>query len=159
MIDRETRSRIKTATIPEWVALDLLRDIDSAIRHRDAAQLRNFAAEAVASGMDQEAARAREIVDVIEAKAGASAREELLRIKAALQPPPPSQADLVRRYDTEQLAAMANRGAPFSVNDFEENERRRVEEANLQLAAKQRRHEEQRAAQVAAAARPKGPGR
>ena len=50
MIDRQTRDRIKTATIPEWVALDLLRDIDSAIRHRDAGSLRNFAREAALAG-------------------------------------------------------------------------------------------------------------
>jgi hypothetical protein len=68
-------------------------------------------------------------------------------------------ARLGRRYDAEQLAAALNRGAPFNVNTFEEDERRRVEEANRQLAAKQRRHEEQRAAQVAYDARPKGSGR
>jgi hypothetical protein len=66
-------------------------------------------------------------------------RDELVRIKSALESPPPSQVDLVRRYDMEQLAAMANRGAPFSVNDHEENERRRAEAQNEQLREKQRR--------------------
>ena len=36
MIDRQTKDRIKAATIPECVALDLSRDIDGAIRQRDA---------------------------------------------------------------------------------------------------------------------------
>jgi hypothetical protein len=146
--------RFKGATVPEEIALDLLRDIDSAIRHRDPASLRNFADEAARSGMDQEAARAREIADVM-TKAD---RDELVRIKSALESPPPSQADLVRRYDQEQLVAMANRGSPFSVNDFERLEAERAAEANRQLAAKQRRSEEQRAAQVAHDAQPKGPG-
>ena len=81
MIDRETGARIKAATIPEWVALDLLRDIDSAIRHRDAGSLRNFAREAALSGLDQEATRAREIADVID-QSKAGARDEVLRLKA-----------------------------------------------------------------------------
>jgi hypothetical protein len=153
------RTRFKGATILEWVAVDFLRDIDAAIRHRDAAQLRNFAYEAAASGLDQEATRCREIADVIESKAGASAREELTKIKAALQPPPPSQSDLVARWDSEQLAAAMSRGAPFNVNTFEADEARRAAEQNRQLAARQRRHEEKRAAQVAAAAEPKGPAR
>jgi hypothetical protein len=140
------------------VTVDLLRDIDAAVAHRDAAQLRNFAYEAAASGLDQEATRCREIADVIEgSKAGA--REELLRIKSALQPPLPSQADLVRQYDMEQLATAMNRGSPFNVNTFEADEARRVEAQNEQLREKQRQLEEQRAAQVAADAEPIGPAR
>ncbi len=149
--------RSKGASVPEWVALDLLRDIDAAVRDRDPGQLRNFAYEAQASGLDQESARCSELADVIEGKSGA-AREELLRIKAAIAPKPPTQRELVRRYDQEQLVAMANRGSPFSVNDHERLEAERAAEANRQLAAKQRRSEEQRAAQVAHDARPKGPG-
>lgn len=157
MIDRETRARIKAATIPEWVALDLLRDIDSAIRHRDAGSLRNFAREAALSGLDQEATRAREIADVID-QSKAGARDEVLRLKAALAPRQPSQADLVREFDRQQLAAAFN-GGPFDVNTFEAREAARAAEGNRQLRERQRRHEEQRAAQVAAAEQPKGPGR
>jgi hypothetical protein len=147
--------RVKTATVPEWVALDLLRDIDAAVRDRDPARLRNFADEAARSGMDQEASRARELADVM-TKAN---RDELIRIKSALESSPPSAEDLVRRYDQEQLVAMANRGSPLSVNDHERLEAERAAEANRQLAEKQRRHEEQRRAQVAQHEQPLGPGR
>jgi hypothetical protein len=149
--------RVKTATVPEEIALDLLRSIDSAVRDRDAGQLRNFAYEAQASGLDQEAARCEEIANLIEGKAGA--RDGLMRIKAAIESPEPTQADLAREYDRAQLVAMANHGSPFSVNSFEADEARRVEEANRQLAARQSRHEEQRRAQVAADAEPRGPWR
>lgn len=147
--------RIKGATIDEAAALDLINDIDDAVRRRSIVEIRAFAREAELSGLDQEASRAREIADVLESKAGASAREELLRIKSAIEPLGPTQADLVRRYDREFMA----RGGSFSVNTFEADEARRVETQNEQLRKKQRRHEAQREAQVAAAAEPKGPGR
>jgi hypothetical protein len=157
MIDR---ARFKGATVPEEIAVDLLRSIDAALSDRDAAQLRNFAYEAERSGLDQEATRCREIAEIIETKAAAAGRDEVLRLKAALRPPSPSQADLARAFDAEQLAAMMSRGAPFSgVNTFEADEARRVEAMNEQLREKQRQLEEQRAAQVAQARLPRGPGR
>jgi hypothetical protein len=76
------------------------------------------------------------------------------RVKAASRPEPDIAA-MSRAADFEQVF----RGSPFSVNDHERQEAERAAEANRQLAAKQRRHEAQRAAQVAAAAEPKGPGR
>jgi hypothetical protein len=154
-----SRTRIK-ARISEAAMVDLANDIDSAIERRDLVSLAAFAREAeLTAGMDQAAARAREVLSLLESKAATSARDELLRIKAALRPPAPSQADLARAFDVEQLAEMMNRGAPFSVNSFEADEARRVEEANRQLAARQSRHEEQRRAQVAADAEPRGPWR
>jgi hypothetical protein len=156
MIDR---ARVKTATVPEWVAVDLLRDIDSAIRHRDSAQLRNFAYEAERSGMDQEAARCREIAEIIETKAAAAGRDEVIRLKAALRPPEPTQRDLAARYDQEQLTAAMNRQPSFSVNDFETQEAHRVAVQNELLRERQRQLEEQRAEMVAQASRPRGPER
>jgi hypothetical protein len=151
--------RIKTATIPEHAAIEVIRDIDSAIERRSIVEIRAFAREAELSGMDQEAARAREIADLIEAKAGASGREELLWIKSAIEPPEPTQSELARAFDQEQLAAASSRSAPFSVNDHERLEAERAAEANRQLAARARRHEAQRAAQAARDAEPKGPAR
>jgi hypothetical protein len=151
--------QIKAATIDEFAAIQVIRDIDDAVARRDVVMLRQFAAEAARSGMDQESSRAFEIADVIESKATTSARDELLRIKAALEPRQPSQADLVRRYDAEQLAAAAARSAPFDVNTYEADEARRAEAQNAQLARANRRAEEQRAAQAARDAEPKGPGR
>jgi hypothetical protein len=145
--------RFKGATIPEEIAIQVLRDIDDAVARRDPASLRNFAEEASRSGMDQEASRARELADVM-TKAD---RDELTKIKAALETPEPTEADLVRAFDAKQLAAMFN-GGPFNVNTFEADEARRAEESNRQLRERQRRSEEQRAAQAAHDARPKGPG-
>ncbi len=76
-----------------------------------------------------------------------------------IQPQPPTQADLVRRFDAEQLAAAMDRSAPFDVNTYEAHEAERAAGANRQLRERQRRHEAQRAAQVARDAEPKGPGR
>jgi hypothetical protein len=132
MISRELRDRIKSATIPEEIALDLLRDIDSAIRHRDAASLRNFAAEAAASGMDQESARAFEIAAVIETKAA----DELLRIKAALAPTPPTQAQLAAAFD--RLVMERSSGAS------EDLLHQRAENMNAVLRERNRRAEESR---------------
>jgi hypothetical protein len=152
-------TRIK-ARIPEAAMVDLANDIDDAISRRDLVSLAAFAAEAErTAGMDQLASRAREVLSLLESKSATAARDELLRIKAALEPPAPTQADLVRRWDSEQLAAAMSRGAPFSVNTFEADEARRVETQNEQLREKLRRSEEQRRAQVAHDEQPKGPGR
>ena len=162
------RQRAKIATIDVDAAIQVILDIDDAIHRRDVVMLRAFAAEAGRSVLDAEGARAREFADLIEGKAGASAREELLRIKAdrdellrikSALAAPPTQAQLVRQWDSEQMAAAMSHGAPFDVNTFEAREAERVAEANRQLSARVRRHEEQRAAQVAAAEQPKGPGR
>ena len=52
-----------------------------------------------------------------------------------------------------------DRGAPFDVNTFEAQRGRARPKQNRQLREQKRRQEAQRAAQVAAAAEPKGPGR
>jgi hypothetical protein len=136
-----TRSKVK---IPPLAARELQRDIDSAIQRRSVVEIRAFAREAELSGMDQEAQRAYEIADVIEAKSKTSARAELLRIKAALEPRPPSQSELVREFDLQ----MMERATPFSTADFEENEARRVEIRNAQLRQQQQEAEAQRARQL-----------
>jgi hypothetical protein len=151
--------RVKTAKIDEFAAIQLVRDLDDAIKRRSLVEIRAFAREAELSGMDQEAARAREIATVIEGKATTSARDELLKIKAASQPAPLSQAQLAAQFDRQQLAAAMNRGSAFNVNTFDSFERERAEIANEQLRARLRRHEEQRAAQAARDQQPKGPRR
>jgi hypothetical protein len=105
-----------------------------------------------------QAARAREVLSLLESKSAAADRAELLKIKAALRPPEPSQADLVREFVRQAMAAAFN-GGPFDASTFEAHERERVEAQNAQLARARRRAEEQRAAQVAAAAEPRGPAR
>jgi hypothetical protein len=159
VIDDRIKARVRGAKIDELAAVSLIADIDDAVQRRSVEELRAFGREAELSGLDQEASRAFEIADVIETKSAAAARDEVLRIKSALEPAPPTQAELVRQWDSEQLAAAMSRGAPFDVNTFDRLERERAEIQNAQLAEKQRRHEEQRRAQVAQDAQPKGPGR
>lgn len=100
-------------------------------------------------------ARAAEIADVLEGKAGA--RDEVLRLKAALEPREPTQADLVARFDAEQLAAAMDRGAPFDASTFEAHEAERAAEANRQLRERNRQHEAQRAAEVTQDEQPETP--
>lgn len=139
------RTRAKGATIPEDAAIEVIRDIDSAIARRDLVSLRAFGREAELSGLDAEGARAREIANLLEASSIESkANDTPARPR---RPAPPTQAQLVARFDAEQLAAMG-RGGPFDVNTFEATERERVEEQNRQLAERNRRHEEQRRRQV-----------
>jgi hypothetical protein len=149
-------TRIK-ARIPEAAMADLANDIDAAIRDRDLTRLAAFAAEAEkTAGMDQAGARAREVLSLLESKAG---RDELDRLKAATglglrpwvkaaDPSPrregPSIAELIRRSDVEQMS----RTGPFSVNDHERLERERAETLNKQLRERNVRHEEQRRRQV-----------
>ena len=136
------RSKVR---IPPYAAEALQADLDDAIKRRSVVEIRTFADEAEESGMDQEAARGREIADVIEAKAGRAGRDELTRLKASLDAAlAPTQDQLVRKFDLE----MMSRGSAFSVNDFEEDERKRVETQNAALADRDRRFEEQRARQV-----------
>jgi hypothetical protein len=148
------------ARISEAAMADLARDIDSAIERRDLVSLAAFAREAeLTFGMDQQAARAREVLSLLESKAAAAGRAEVLRLKASLRDvSEPTQDELVREFDRQALAA-AFGGGPFSVNDHEQKEAERVAVQNAMLAAKQRRHEQQRAAQVARDAQPKGPAR
>ena len=133
--------RVKTATIPEAAALDLINDIDDAVRRRDVVMLRRFAAEAQASGLDQESSRANELAALM-SKAD---RDELTRIKSALQPPRPTTAQLAAEFDRQW---MAGSGARFSRTTSEADEHQRAEIANAALASKQRKLEESRARHV-----------
>ena len=84
-------------------------------------------------------------------------RESLHR-GAPVEPPAPTQAQLAAQFDRQQLAAAMSRGSAFHVNDFERLEAERAAEANEQLRARLRRHEEQRAAQASRDQQSKGPG-
>jgi hypothetical protein len=137
-----TRSKAK---VPPSVAAEVQKDIDDAIRRRDPASLRNFAAEAAASGMDQESARAFEIAAVIETKAASSAHAELLKIKSALEPPEPTQAQLVAQWDA---MAMGVTRSSFDRTEFEDLERERIAERNKQLAQRDRQREAERRRQI-----------
>jgi hypothetical protein len=73
----------------------------------------------------------------LEAKATTAGREELLKIKAALEPTPPTRAQLIAAFDR---LVMGNIGSGSS-GDLE---RRRAENENAVLREKNRRAEEQR---------------
>jgi hypothetical protein len=67
-----TKTRIK-ARISEAAMVDLANDIDQAIKRRDTVSLAAFAREAeLTAGMDQQAARAREVLSILESKSKAS---------------------------------------------------------------------------------------
>lgn len=92
--------------------------------------------------MDQQASRAREILALLESKAATSARDEVTKIKSALRPPPPSQAQLVAAWDR---MAMGNLGSGTP----EDLERRRAEHENARLAEMNSRGVEERTRQAA----------
>jgi hypothetical protein len=70
----------------------------------------------------------------------------LTKIKASLKAA--SEPDWAAEFDRQQMAKMLG-GGPFSVNDHEAHEAERIQAQNRQLAERNRRHEEQRRAQVA----------
>jgi hypothetical protein len=78
--------------VEPWVAELVRQDIESAIQSKDPGSLRNYAAEAEASGMPEEAERAFEVASLIESWMAKNNRAELLRIKSAMAPTPPSQS-------------------------------------------------------------------
>jgi hypothetical protein len=150
-----TRSKVR---IPPAAAEALQDDLDDAIKRRSVVEIRAFAREAELSGLDQVAARGREIADVIEAKAGGrkhrhldtlereSGRAELTRIKAASVTPEPTQAQLSESFDR---LVMAQGGPRFDREESPDLERRRIQVQNEMLVTANSRAEEQRRAQVA----------
>ena len=69
------------------------------------------------------------------------------RVKAGARPAPRPEPDVAAMIRAETEEQMASAG-PFDRTEFEELERRRVEEANKQLAETQRRLEEERRRRV-----------
>jgi hypothetical protein len=126
--------------VEPWVAELVRQDIESAIQSKDPGSLRNYAAEAEASGMPEEAERAFEVASLIESWMAKNNRAELLRIKSAMAPTPPSQSELIQAFHKLVL----DRAAPFSTATYEEDEARRVQAQNEQLAERDRMFEEQR---------------
>lgn len=80
-------------------------------------------------------------------KAGARGATVRPRAKAASRPRPPSQGELVRRFDQQQLSTMFAAGAPFSVNDPLRSEREVLAQTRL-LRERNRKAEEQRRRQL-----------
>ena len=126
--------------VEPWVAELVRQDIESAIQSKDPGSLRNYAAEAEASGMPEEAERAFEVASLIESWMAKNNRAELLRIKSAMAPTPPSQSELIQAFHK----LVWDRAAPFSTATYEEDEARRVQAQNEQLAERDRMFEEQR---------------
>ena len=136
------RSRIK---IEPWVADLVRKDIEDSIKRRDVGSLRDFAAEARASGMLEEARRGFEVAALLESWEAKAGRAELVKIKASLDrvlQPTPEQ--LVAAFDRDQMS----RGAPFSTADYEATEHQRVQVANERLRRMNEQAVEQRRAQV-----------
>ena len=109
--------------VEPWVAELVRQDIESAIQSKDPGSLRNCAAEAEASGMPEEAERAFEVASLIESWMAKNNRAELLRIKSAMAPTPPSQSELIQAFHK----LVWDRAAPFSTATYEEDEARRVQ--------------------------------